>query len=284
MPEHDFRPRDAAEVERAIQWALGEGKTLEVVGRGSKRAIGRAAQWDATLDLSALSGVTLYEPEELVLSAKAGTPLAEIEALVAASRQELAFEPMDHAAVLGVTAGSGQHRWSAGSQSFWPAAHQGRRGARSFSRRYRGIRPRRDLQVGWPRRQERHRLRHLQASCRLVGYARRHDRRNHQNLAAGRDRGDGSGPETRRCHGAESYDCRDRFIRRCLGGGASARNRCRAYSRNRSGAGRRDRVSPRGRRSVGHRTQEGAGKAARALRHTRFARRGLITGAVARGA
>jgi glycolate oxidase FAD binding subunit len=106
MPEHDFRPRDAAEVERAIQWALGEGKTLEVVGRGSKRAIGRAAQWDATLDLSALSGVTLYEPEELVLSAKAGTPLAEIEALVAASRQELAFEPMDYAAVLGVTAGS----------------------------------------------------------------------------------------------------------------------------------------------------------------------------------
>ena len=106
MPEHDFRPSDAAEVEQAIQWALGEGKTLEVVGRGSKCAIGRAAQWDATLDLSALSGVTLYEPEELVLSAKAGTPLAEIEALVAASRQELAFEPMDYAAVFGTAASS----------------------------------------------------------------------------------------------------------------------------------------------------------------------------------
>ena len=37
---------------------------------GSKRAIGRAAQWDLTLDLSALSGVTLYEPAELVLSAQ----------------------------------------------------------------------------------------------------------------------------------------------------------------------------------------------------------------------
>jgi glycolate oxidase FAD binding subunit len=106
MPGTELKPRDAAEVERTIQWALDEGKTLEVVGRGSKRAIGRAAQWDATLDLSALSGVTLYEPEELVLSAKAGTPLAEIEALVAASRQELAFEPMDYAAVLGTAAGS----------------------------------------------------------------------------------------------------------------------------------------------------------------------------------
>jgi len=96
-----LKPRDAKEVEDAIQWALGGGKTLEVVGRGSKRAIGRAAQWDLTLDLSALAGVTLYEPEELVLSAKAGTPLAEIEALVAASKQQLAFEPMDYAAVLG---------------------------------------------------------------------------------------------------------------------------------------------------------------------------------------
>ena len=88
-------------------WDEAHGKTLEVVGRGTKRGIGRAAQWDATLDLSGLSGVTLYEPEELVLSAKAGTPIAEIEALVAASNQELAFEPMDYAAVLGGAAGSG---------------------------------------------------------------------------------------------------------------------------------------------------------------------------------
>ena len=58
--------RDAAEVEQAIRAALAGGKTLEIVGRGTKRAIGRAAQWDATLDLSALSGVTLYEPQELV--------------------------------------------------------------------------------------------------------------------------------------------------------------------------------------------------------------------------
>jgi glycolate oxidase FAD binding subunit len=101
-----LKPRDAQEVEDAIQWALGGGKTLEVVGHGSKRAVGRAAQWDATLDLSALSGVTLYEPEELVLSAKAGTPLAEIEALVAASHQQLAFEPMDYAAVLGGAVGA----------------------------------------------------------------------------------------------------------------------------------------------------------------------------------
>ena len=102
-----LKPRDAKEVEQTIGWALAEGKTLELIGRGTKRAIGRAAQWDATLDLSGLSGVTLYEPEELVLSAKAGTPLAEIEALVAASRQELAFEPMDYGMLLGGGSGAG---------------------------------------------------------------------------------------------------------------------------------------------------------------------------------
>jgi glycolate oxidase FAD binding subunit len=102
----NVKPRDAAEVEQTIQWAMAGGKTLEVVGRGSKRPIGRAAQWDMTLDLSGLSGVTLYEPAELVLSAKAGTSLAEIEALLLASGQELAFEPMDYGPLLGTAAGS----------------------------------------------------------------------------------------------------------------------------------------------------------------------------------
>src|SRR6202041_2095887 len=100
-------PKDAKDVEDAVRWALGGGKTFEIIGGGTKRAIGRAAQWDATLDLSGLSGVTLYEPEELVLSAKAGTPLAEIEALVAASNQELAFEPMDYGVLLGGQTGAG---------------------------------------------------------------------------------------------------------------------------------------------------------------------------------
>src|ERR1041384_8735821 len=100
-----LKPRDGRDVEAAVQWALGEGKTLEIVGQGSKRGIGRAAQWDLSLDLSDLAGVTLYEPEELVLSAKAGTPIAEIETLLAASNQELAFEPMDHGPVFGAAAG-----------------------------------------------------------------------------------------------------------------------------------------------------------------------------------
>ena len=49
-----LKPRDAKDVEAAVQWALADDKSLEIVGHGSKRALGRPAQWDATLDLSAL--------------------------------------------------------------------------------------------------------------------------------------------------------------------------------------------------------------------------------------
>lgn len=102
-----LRPRDEAEVTEAIRWAVSEGRTLEVAGAGSKRTLGRHIQTDATLDLSALSGVTLYEPEELVLSARAGTPLAEIEAQLEAANQMLAFEPMDFGPLLGEPHGAG---------------------------------------------------------------------------------------------------------------------------------------------------------------------------------
>jgi len=102
-----LKPRDAKDVEDAVQWALAGNKTLEVIGHGSKRGIGRAAQWDMSLDLSGWSGVTLYEPEELILSARAGTPLGEIESLLAQHDQELAFEPIDHGPLFGAPVGRG---------------------------------------------------------------------------------------------------------------------------------------------------------------------------------
>ena len=49
----------------------------------------------ATLDLGGLSGVTLYEPSELVLRARPGTPMTEIATLLDQHDQEFAFEPMD---------------------------------------------------------------------------------------------------------------------------------------------------------------------------------------------
>jgi glycolate oxidase FAD binding subunit len=107
MTEKLLRVRDPKDVESAVQWALGEGRALEVLGQGSKRSIGRPPQTELKLDLSALCGVTLYEPAELVLSARAGTALSEIEALLAAKGQRLAFEPMDCGQLMGGAAGRG---------------------------------------------------------------------------------------------------------------------------------------------------------------------------------
>ncbi|MES0197946.1 FAD-binding protein [Mesorhizobium sp. M0011] len=102
-----FTPTTSSEVPSTVAWAAAEGSPLEILGHGSKRGIGRPLQTEHTLDLSRLTGVTLYEPAELVLSAKAGTPLAEIEKLLAENGQQLAFEPMDYGPLLGGEAGKG---------------------------------------------------------------------------------------------------------------------------------------------------------------------------------
>jgi glycolate oxidase FAD binding subunit len=102
-----FNPTTPADILTTVQWALAEESPLEVIGQGSKRGIGRPLQTEHTLDLSKLSGVTLYEPAELVLSARAGTPLADIERLLAENGQQLAFEPMDYGPLLGGQPGRG---------------------------------------------------------------------------------------------------------------------------------------------------------------------------------
>ena len=101
IPMTSLQPTSADEVLEAVRWAASSETPLEVVGSGSRRGVGRPVEAAHVLDLSALTGVTLYEPEELVLSARAGTPLAEVEALLSASGQQFAFEPIDHAPLLG---------------------------------------------------------------------------------------------------------------------------------------------------------------------------------------
>ncbi|HEV7416869.1 MAG TPA: glycolate oxidase subunit GlcE [Tianweitania sediminis] len=102
-----FTPTADEDVVASVQWALAENAPLEIMGEGSKRGIGRPAQTEHAINLSALSGITLYEPEELVLSARAGTPLAKIEELLKRNRQQLAFEPMDYGPLLEQPAGRG---------------------------------------------------------------------------------------------------------------------------------------------------------------------------------
>ncbi|HEX4768588.1 MAG TPA: glycolate oxidase subunit GlcE [Lichenihabitans sp.] len=96
-----LQPADAGEAADVIAWALAEKHPLEIVAGGSKRALGRPARTEHTLDVSRLKGIVDYEPAELVLTAKAATPIAEIETQLAARQQMLAFEPPDWRALLG---------------------------------------------------------------------------------------------------------------------------------------------------------------------------------------
>ena len=102
-----LKPDTVEHAIHAIQWAAAEDHLLELYGGGSKRALGRPSQTAYALDLSNLKGVGLYEPEELVMSAQPGTPLADIEAALSEKGQRLAFEPPDLGPLFGQPAGVG---------------------------------------------------------------------------------------------------------------------------------------------------------------------------------
>ena len=90
------------EDETALAAALREAKgPLQIMGGGT-RPIGRIAPAQA-LSTRRLEGITLYEPGAMTLVAKTGTAVEEIEAVLAAENQRLAFEPMDHRAILGTS-------------------------------------------------------------------------------------------------------------------------------------------------------------------------------------
>src|SRR3977135_4188246 len=95
-----FTPADIDELRDAGAEALAAEEPLELVAGGSKRGLGRPIQAAHTLDLSRLSGIRDYAPSELVLTAGAATPLAEVERALAEHGQMLAFQPPDWRAVL----------------------------------------------------------------------------------------------------------------------------------------------------------------------------------------
>lgn len=94
-------PADEIAVSEAIKAAYAAGQPIEIAGGGSRKTLGRPVQADRTLSTAALNGIELYEPGALCLVAKAGTPLRVIEETLGAEKQRLAFEPMDHRALLG---------------------------------------------------------------------------------------------------------------------------------------------------------------------------------------
>jgi len=101
------RPAVEWELASLLREAAERAMPLEIIGGGSKRAFGRSVQAAKAVVTSALRAISLYEPSELVMSALAGTLLADVERELSGKGQMLPFEPIDLGPVLGAETGLG---------------------------------------------------------------------------------------------------------------------------------------------------------------------------------
>jgi glycolate oxidase FAD binding subunit len=100
-----FRPDNPDQLRDLLAWATSEQKAMEIVGTGSKRAVGRPMAADHVVELGGMAGISLYEPNELVMTASPATPIAEIEAALSENNQQLEFEPPDYGSLLASVSG-----------------------------------------------------------------------------------------------------------------------------------------------------------------------------------
>ena len=88
-------PHSVDQLQDIIVRAHEDAIPLELIGHGSKREWGSPFPAEQVVVCSQLSGILLYEPSELILKARAGTPLSIIEDTLASHQQMLGFEPPD---------------------------------------------------------------------------------------------------------------------------------------------------------------------------------------------
>ncbi len=122
-----FKPKSEDEVSLIVENLYNNKTPVEIIGLGSKKFIGNKLQCSKILDLSNLSGIIEYFPEELYIKVKACTPIIEIEKKLNENNQQLAFETLDFGYIFsgksnkGTAAGSvscnfaGSRRFKAGS-------------------------------------------------------------------------------------------------------------------------------------------------------------------------
>jgi len=99
------QPQTEDELAEVIRSAAEHLRPVEIVSGGTKRGLGRPIDAEIRLDVGRLSGVVCYEPDELIFTANAATPMAEIDAMLSEKDQMLGFAPADWAALYGKETG-----------------------------------------------------------------------------------------------------------------------------------------------------------------------------------
>lgn len=94
-------PQTETEAAAIVADHAARAVALKLAGGNTRSGFGNAVAAGTTLCSTGLSGITSYNPAEMVLTARAGTPVAEIEAALAQNGQMMAFEPIDHRGVMG---------------------------------------------------------------------------------------------------------------------------------------------------------------------------------------
>lgn len=119
-------PRTEAEACETVAAARAARRPLQLQGCGTRAGLGRPTNLVDVLSSRHLSGITLYEPAELVIAAWTGTPVRVLEEALAARGQRLPVEPVDHRRLYGTsgeptvgglvaTGASGPRRFAAGA-------------------------------------------------------------------------------------------------------------------------------------------------------------------------
>ena len=90
-----YKPVDEIETSNFIKEIYKKNLPIEIVGANTKNFIGNKLQCAKVLDLSKLSGIVEYLPEELYIKVKACTPISLIEESLEKNNQQLVFEPID---------------------------------------------------------------------------------------------------------------------------------------------------------------------------------------------
>jgi glycolate oxidase FAD binding subunit len=95
------RIADESQLVDFVRAARTDRSPFEIVSGGTRRSVGRPLGDLPMLDVSGLSGILKYEPEELIITAAPATPLAQIHAVLAEKNQRLGFDPADWSRLLG---------------------------------------------------------------------------------------------------------------------------------------------------------------------------------------
>ncbi|KQW72377.1 glycolate oxidase subunit GlcE [Ensifer sp. Root127] len=96
-----FAPKTEEEASAIIAVHAARREPLVICGNGTRSGYGNPVAAEARLQSSELAGIVAYTPHEMVMTARSGTPVAVVEEVLAAKNQMLAFEPMDHRALMG---------------------------------------------------------------------------------------------------------------------------------------------------------------------------------------